>query len=229
MRASRALAVAAAACVAVGVPAPLAVAGGGGGDGRDNRDTGPFAISVHPRSVHEGGTLTVTVRGCSRGGTVTSNAFPTARLEHRGNAEFREGTDSRDSREGREGREGRENNDSRGDGENRGGDSRGGDNRESRDNRDNRDNRGDVQTAFARVFDRAAPGEYNLAVRCTGGSRVETAEFAVLRGRGARGGLGGSMGPTTAEMAVGGSLVAAAALGGALVITRRRRASGETA
>ncbi|MEW1549936.1 hypothetical protein [Streptomyces tsukubensis] len=220
MRASRALAVAAAACVAVGVPAPLAVAGGGGGDGRDNRDTGPFAISVHPRSVHEGGTLTVTVRGCSRGGTVTSNAFPTARLEHRG-AEFREGTDSRDSREG---------SDSRGDGENRGGDNRESrDSRDTRDNRDNRDNRGDVQTAFARVFDRAAPGEYNLAVRCTGGSRVETAEFAVLRGRGARGGLGGSMGPTTAEMAVGGSLVAAAALGGALVISRRRRASGGTA
>ncbi|MFJ8229774.1 hypothetical protein ACIQ9E_07405 [Streptomyces sp. NPDC094448] len=212
MRASRALAVAAAACVAVGVPAPSAVAGGGGGDGRDNRDTGPFAISVHPRSVHEGGTLTVTVRGCSRGGTVTSNAFPTARLEHRGNGEFRDGADSRESREGHD---------------NRGGDSRDNrDNRDIRDNRDARDNRGDVQTAFARVFDRAAPGEYNLAVRCTGGSRVETAEFAVLRGRGARGGLGGSMGPTTAEMAVGGSLVAAAALGGALVITRRRRASG---
>ncbi|MEU9609582.1 hypothetical protein [Streptomyces sp. NPDC048057] len=204
MRASRALAVAAVACAAIGVPAPLAAAGGG-----DNQDLGPFNISVHPRAVHEGGTLTITVNGCNRGGTVTSNAFPTARLENR------DGRDNRDARDNRDNRDNR--------GDNR--DNRdGGDNREARDNRDGRE-RGEL-TAFARVRDNTAPGDYNLAVRCHGSNRVETAEFTVLRGRGAHGGLGGTVAPTTAEMAVGGGLVAVALAGGAFALTRRRGAAG---
>ncbi|MFH8618871.1 hypothetical protein ACH4E8_27925 [Streptomyces sp. NPDC017979] len=213
MRASRALAVAAVACATIGVAAPMAAAGGG-----DNQDLGPFNISVHPRAVHEGGTLTISVNGCNRGGTVTSNAFPTARLENR------DGRESRDGRDGRDNREARDNRDNRG-GENRdGGDNKGGDNREARDNRDGRE-RGEL-VAFARVRDNTAPGDYNLAVRCHGSNRVETAEFTVLRGRGAHGGLGGTVAPTTAEMTVGGGLVAVALGGGAFALTRRRGAAG---
>ncbi|MEU5160870.1 hypothetical protein AB0G74_14865 [Streptomyces sp. NPDC020875] len=232
MRASRALAVAAVAGVAVGLQAPLAVAGG------DTRDTGPYNISVHPHAVHPGGTLRITVDGCSRGGTVTSNAFPTARLENRDGRDSRDSRDDGENRDNGDSRDNRDNRDNRENGE-------GGDNRDSRDNRDNQGGQGGgqggqgggrdngrggdgAQVAVARVHDRAAPGAYNLAVRCQNGNRVETAEFAVLRGRGARGGLGGSVGPTTAEMAVGGSLAGAAVLGGALVIARRRRAFGET-
>lgn len=53
-----------------------------------------------------------------------------------------------------------------------------------------------------------------------------TEPFRVLPGRGAQGGLGGSLAPSSTEMAVGGSLVAAAALGGGLFIIRRRRMTG---
>ncbi|MFF8841809.1 hypothetical protein ACF08N_03625 [Streptomyces sp. NPDC015127] len=45
----------------------------------------------------------------------------------------------------------------------------------------------------------------------------------MIPGRGAAGGLGGSIGPTTAEMAVGAGLVATAAVGGCIFIARRRR------
>ncbi|MFF0425048.1 hypothetical protein [Streptomyces sp. NPDC004520] len=81
-----------------------------------------------------------------------------------------------------------------------------------------------VSTATARIFDNATPGQYNLAVQC--GGRTLTQSFRVLAGQGAQGGLGGSMAPSSTEMAVGGSLVAAAALGGGLFIARRRRVTG---
>ncbi|MFJ4964680.1 hypothetical protein EES43_27255 [Streptomyces sp. ADI96-02] len=81
------------------------------------------------------------------------------------------------------------------------------------------------RTSFAdvRIHDRVTPGHYNLAVECDG--RTQTARFEVLRGRGASGGLGGSMGPSSVEMQVGGGLVAAAAVGGAVFLVRRRRTS----
>ncbi|MBD0741788.1 hypothetical protein [Streptomyces sp. CBMA152] len=86
---------------------------------------------------------------------------------------------------------------------------------------------GDTGFATARVFDHVSPGSYNLSVRCNDNPRTETRSFTVLPGRGAMGGLGGSVGPTQTEMAVGGSLVAAAAIGGAVFVVRRRRtASG---
>ncbi|MFE0647330.1 hypothetical protein ACFVZH_01900 [Streptomyces sp. NPDC059534] len=81
-----------------------------------------------------------------------------------------------------------------------------------------------VSTATPRIFDHATPGQYNLAVQCNG--RTLTQPFRVLAGQGAQGGLGGSMAPSSAEMAIGGSLVAAAALGGGVFIARRRRVTG---
>ncbi|MGW0697859.1 hypothetical protein ACWD0A_00615 [Streptomyces sp. NPDC002867] len=45
----------------------------------------------------------------------------------------------------------------------------------------------------------------------------------MIRARGAAGGLGGSIGPTGTEMAVGAGLVTTAAVGGCLFIVRRRR------
>ncbi|WP_274564403.1 hypothetical protein [Streptomyces spiramyceticus] len=69
MRASRAFAATVAACAAVGLAAPAAVA-----------SSGPGNVNVNPFSVHQGGRMTVSAAGCTHGGTVTSNAFPTARL-----------------------------------------------------------------------------------------------------------------------------------------------------
>ncbi|MEV4936922.1 hypothetical protein [Streptomyces zaomyceticus] len=169
MRAARTLAVTATAIAAVGLSAPLAAATHGSGNvlsGGSNNT--PTNVTVSPFEVHPGSTLTITARGCNRGGTVTSNAFPDATLSG-GNG---------------------------------------------------------VSTAVARVYNNATPGNYNLAVRCNGGSNVVTEPFRVLPGRGAQGGLGGSLAPSSTEMAVGGSLVAAAALGGGLFIVRRRRMTG---
>lgn len=69
MRKSRALAVSAVAVAAVGLAAPAALAW----------DT-PSNIVALPGVIARGGQLTVTVDGCPKGGTMTSNAFPTARL-----------------------------------------------------------------------------------------------------------------------------------------------------
>ncbi|WP_046494817.1 hypothetical protein [Streptomyces odonnellii] len=80
--------------------------------------------------------------------------------------------------------------------------------------------------AVARIHDDATPGRYNLAVKCSDNNRVETHQFEVLAGRGALGGLGGSIGPSSTEMAVGGGLVATAAVGGSLFLARRRRLTG---
>ncbi|MEO3973788.1 hypothetical protein [Streptomyces sp. CAU 1734] len=189
MRASRALAVAAVTCAAVGLSAPVATAGG------DRQDTGPIHVSVHPHSVHQGGTLTITVHGCSRGGTVTSNAFPRTSL-HRGDSRGDDRGDDRGDARG----------DDRGDGR--------GENREN------------TSTATARIHDHASPGHYNLAARCNNNPGIATAQFTVVSGRGALGGLGGSMGPSSTEMAVGAGLVGTAAIGGSLFIARRRRTIG---
>ncbi|MFI1395756.1 hypothetical protein [Streptomyces sp. NPDC020681] len=158
MRASRAFAVAAAACVAVGLSAPVAAAGG------DQQSQ--IHVSVSPQSVQPGGNLHITVQGCNRGGTITSNAFPQTNLPA---------------------------------------------------------NRGGTSTATARIHNDASPGQYHLAVRCNDNPMVATAQFTVLPGRGAEGGLGGSVGPTSAEMAVGAGLVVTAAVGGSLFLARRRR------
>ncbi|MFE5834523.1 hypothetical protein ACFQ67_14650 [Streptomyces sp. NPDC056488] len=214
MRAARTLAVTATAIAAVGLAAPLAAAtnspgnvvhggsngpndGQGGGNGNNNggqgggngnnggqgggngnnggqgggngNNNGPSNVTVNPFDVHPGSTLTITARGCNRGGTVTSNAFPETTLSGNNNG---------------------------------------------------------VSTAVARVYNHATPGNYNLAVRCNGNSSVVTQSFRVLPGRGAQGGLGGSLAPSSTEMALGGSLVAAAALGGGLFVARRRRVTG---
>ncbi|MDL5205167.1 hypothetical protein [Streptomyces sp. ALI-76-A] len=70
MRNSRALAVAGAAAVAVvGLAAPAAVAW-----------NSPSNIVALPSVIARGGQLTVTVDGCPKGGTMTSNAFPATAL-----------------------------------------------------------------------------------------------------------------------------------------------------
>lgn len=83
-----------------------------------------------------------------------------------------------------------------------------------------------VATATARIHDHASPGQHSLLVRCND-NRIGTAQFTVLAGRGATGGLGGSVGPSSTEMAVGAGLVGTAAVGGALFIVRRRMVSGK--
>ncbi|MFD7974852.1 hypothetical protein [Streptomyces sp. NPDC059071] len=80
-------------------------------------------------------------------------------------------------------------------------------------------------TVSVRIFNNATPGLHTLTATCVNGRKLTT-QFRVLAGQGAEGGLGGSLAPTSTEMAVGGSLVAAAALGGGLFIARRRRMSG---
>ncbi|MEV4946802.1 hypothetical protein [Streptomyces sp. NPDC053755] len=172
MRAARTLAVAATAIAAAGLAAPLAAATNGpgsvtlgssvvqrGGDGSSN-------VTVTPFAVHQGSTLTITVRGCSGGGTVSSAAFPTTTLSA---------------------------------------------------------NHDGVSSAVARIHNNAPLGQQTLTVRCNNNNRVFTQQFRVLAGQGAQGGIGGSLAPSSTEMALGGSLVAAAALGGGLFIARRRR------
>ncbi|MFD5329102.1 hypothetical protein [Streptomyces sp. NPDC127092] len=80
-------------------------------------------------------------------------------------------------------------------------------------------------TVSVRIYNNATPGLHTLTATCVNGRKLTT-QFRVLAGQGAAGGLGGSLAPTSTEMAVGGSLVAAAALGGGLFIARRRRMSG---
>ncbi|MET9951836.1 hypothetical protein ABZ135_09855 [Streptomyces sp. NPDC006339] len=173
MRAARTLAVTATAFAALGLAAPLATATNGPssvtvGSSSVQRGGDGFHVNVMPSAVHQGSTLTITVKGCA-GGTVTSAAFPTVSLS----APF-----------------------------------------------------GGVSSAVARVYNHATPGEHTLTVHCTSPSRVLTQRFRVLAGQGTTGGLGGSLAPSSTEMAVGGSLVAAAALGGGLFVVRRRRTSG---
>lgn len=80
-------------------------------------------------------------------------------------------------------------------------------------------------TVSVRIYNNATPGLHSLTATCTNGRKLTT-QFRVLAGQGSQGGLGGSLAPSSTEMAVGGSLVAAAALGGGLFIARRRRMTG---
>ncbi|GKQ39739.1 hypothetical protein [Streptomyces sp. A012304] len=76
MRTTRFLAVSAASAVAVtalGLAAPTAVA-------RDGVNVNPSNIVALPSVIARGGQLTVTVDGCPRGGTMSSDAFPTTTL-----------------------------------------------------------------------------------------------------------------------------------------------------
>ncbi|MGN9790403.1 hypothetical protein ACTMTU_04765 [Streptomyces sp. OZ13] len=85
---------------------------------------------------------------------------------------------------------------------------------------------GGESVATARVRNNATPGNYSLTVRCNDSRETAGASFRVLPARGAQGGLGGSIGPTDVEMAIGAGLVATAIVGGSLFIVRRRRSVG---
>ncbi|MFF3286861.1 hypothetical protein [Streptomyces sp. NPDC003023] len=201
MRASRALAATVTAFAAVGLCAPMAAAGGG---------NGPRNVQVSPSSVHQGGILTITVDGCHRGGVVSSNAFPDATLSSRD----KDSRGDRDDRAAAGGDRG-----DRGDQGNQG-------DRGDRGDRGDNAGRGGESVATARVRNNATPGNYSLTVKCNDNPQTATASFRVLPGRAAQGGLGGSIGPTDAEMAIGAGLVATAAVGGSLFIARRRRSVG---
>ncbi|MET9964232.1 hypothetical protein ABZ128_35000 [Streptomyces sp. NPDC006326] len=74
------------------------------------------------------------------------------------------------------------------------------------------------------VYRDASPGSYNVTFECGDGERV-TVSLQVLSGA-ARGGLGGSTrAMNTAQIAVGGTLVAGAVGAGIWVLRRRARAS----
>ncbi|MFF3705932.1 hypothetical protein [Streptomyces phaeochromogenes] len=82
MRTNRALAVSAVAFAAVGLAAPTAAAW-------DN----PSNITAMPSVIARGGQLSVSVDGCPNGGSMTSTAFPQARLSPTGgNNETSKGT-----------------------------------------------------------------------------------------------------------------------------------------
>ncbi|MEW2082777.1 hypothetical protein [Streptomyces sp. NPDC005283] len=310
MRASRALAVAGATCVAVGLSAPLAAAGG------DSRNNDPINVNVSPQAIHQGGTLTITARGCSRGGTVASNAFPLGNLSEQrsgistaivrihnsatpgqynmaircngnqiglnGNQNDREGNNNglgnnngRDAHNnglgnnnGRDGnnnglgnnngRDGNNNglgNNNGRDGNNNGlgnnngrdGNNNGLGNNNGRDahnnglgnnngrncnnnglgNNNGRDCRDGNNNGLGNNNGIINNGVINNGLANNGignvAGTVATAQFTVLPGRGALGGLGGSVAPSTTEMAIGAGLVATAAIGGSLFIARRRR------
>ncbi|MFI5979517.1 hypothetical protein ACIBEA_01435 [Streptomyces sp. NPDC051555] len=79
--------------------------------------------------------------------------------------------------------------------------------------------------AFANVHIRhdARTGDQTLSVKCHDNSLVATHRFRILEGRGAQGGLGGSIGPSATETAIGAGLVGTAALGAGIHVMRRRR------
>ncbi|MFD7631754.1 hypothetical protein ACFV7Q_38100 [Streptomyces sp. NPDC059851] len=82
---------------------------------------------------------------------------------------------------------------------------------------------GPIGHATVRIFNHASPGNHTLSVKCDDSSLVATHRFTILEGRGAQGGLGGSIGPSAAETAIGSGLVGAAALGAGAHVLRRRR------
>ncbi|MEU9251955.1 hypothetical protein AB0D66_08950 [Streptomyces sp. NPDC048270] len=82
---------------------------------------------------------------------------------------------------------------------------------------------GSIGFATVRIFNHASPGNHTLSVKCNDNSLVATARFRILEGRPSQGGIGGSLGPSTAETAIGASLVGAAALGAGAHVLRRRR------
>jgi hypothetical protein len=82
--------------------------------------------------------------------------------------------------------------------------------------------RGDISRGVVFVDRGARPGRYDITVRCNGFRLTRPRAFAVLGG--VQGGLGGSRtgGATTADMAIGGGLVALAVVGGGAFWVRRR-------
>ncbi|MEU9145617.1 hypothetical protein [Streptomyces sp. NPDC048349] len=82
---------------------------------------------------------------------------------------------------------------------------------------------GSIGFATVRIFNHASPGTHTLSVKCNDSSLVATARFRILEGRPSQGGLGGSLGPSTAETAIGAGLVGSAALGAGAHVLRRRR------
>ncbi|MCX4529456.1 MULTISPECIES: hypothetical protein [unclassified Streptomyces] len=87
---------------------------------------------------------------------------------------------------------------------------------------------GSIGFATVRIFNHASPGNHTLSVKCHDNSLVATHRFTILRGNGAQGGIGGSIGPSAAETAIGAGLVGTAALGAGIHVMRRRRPSGAT-
>ncbi|MFD3694948.1 hypothetical protein ACFWUZ_02090 [Streptomyces sp. NPDC058646] len=82
---------------------------------------------------------------------------------------------------------------------------------------------GSIGFATVRIFNHASPGNHTLSVKCNDSNLVATHRFRILQGNGAQGGIGGSIGPSTAETAMGAGLVGAAALGAGVHVIRRRR------
>ncbi|MFE9840755.1 hypothetical protein [Streptomyces goshikiensis] len=87
---------------------------------------------------------------------------------------------------------------------------------------------GSIGFATVRIFNHASPGNHTLSVKCHDNSLVATHRFTILRGNGAQGGIGGSIGPSAAETAIGAGLVGTAALGAGIHVMRRRRPAGAT-
>ncbi|MFE1263196.1 hypothetical protein ACFW5X_22020 [Streptomyces albogriseolus] len=80
----------------------------------------------------------------------------------------------------------------------------------------------DTARGTATIHHDAHPGPYDITVHCSGRSLTRPAAFTVIGG--VRGGIGGSSttGATPADMAIGGSLVAAAVVGSGVFWMRRR-------
>ncbi|WP_405386509.1 hypothetical protein OG596_02345 [Streptomyces sp. NBC_01102] len=169
------------------------MAAAGGGPG--NPSTAPTNVTVNPSSVHQGATMQVSAEGCGRaGGKVWSNAFPTVNLSP-GRVGYATAHIRDNATPGQYSLSVKCNESDNNFGGGNGGD---GGNGGNGGNGGDRGNRGDEADSVA------------------------TARFTVLPSRGAQGGLGGSMGPSSVETQVGGGLAAAAAVGGAVFIVRRR-------
>ncbi|MFE9852703.1 hypothetical protein ACFYPN_28455 [Streptomyces sp. NPDC005576] len=203
MRVTRALAVTATAFAAVGLAPSLAAAGGG------PTPSVPVNVTVNPRAVHQGATLQISAQGCNRGGRVWSNAFPTVELSA-GRTGYATARIRYDTTPGHYNLSVRCNN------SNNSNNSGSGSGNGNGNNSGNGNNNGGGNNNDGNGF---GNGSNN------GNDAVATARFTVLDGRGAQGGLGGSMGPGSTETRIGGALVAAAAVGGAVFVVRRRRTS----
>jgi hypothetical protein len=209
MRASRTLAVTATAFAAVGLAAPLAAAGGGPGS---NPSNSPTNVTVNPSRVFQGATMQVSAEGCGRsGGKVWSNAFPTVNLSP-GRVGYATARIRDNATPGQYSLSVRCNDSDNHFGGGNGGDNGQGGNGGQRGNGDERGQGGQGGNG----------GNGGQGGNGGNGDPVATARFTVLPSRGAQGGLGGSMGPSSVEMQVGGGLVAAAAVGGAVFLVRRR-------
>ncbi|MFJ9880088.1 hypothetical protein ACIQRN_11220 [[Kitasatospora] papulosa] len=213
MRASRALAVTATAFAAVGLAAPLAAAGGGPGSNPSNF---PTNVTVNPSSVFQGATMQVSAEGCGRsGGRVWSNAFPTVNLSP-GRVGYATARIRDNATPGQYSLSVRCNDSDNNFGGGNGGDGgQGGNGGQGGHGGQGGGNGGQGGGNGGGQGGNGGQGGGN-------GDPVATARFTVLPSRGAQGGLGGSMGPSSVEMQVGGGLVAAAAVGGAVFVVRRR-------